>query len=217
MGQDLPGTALRRRPDAPEVRPYHDNMKLLLKFAAPYIAVAVFWCIFRNAWVTILAYHLQVLFWSRKELPKVLQGWNACNFLLFSLPCVLGGPLIYFLMPHIAATPLAEWLAEFKLTGISLLVMIPYFGLVHPILEQAHWGAMRRRGWYAHPAFAGYHALVLYQLLNPAWLAACLLILCGASFVWDRQTKACKGLLVPSLGHIIADFGIVVAAWLLTT
>lgn len=190
-------------------------MKYLLKLAAPYLAVGIFWCFFHNAWLTILAYHIQILLWSRKEIPGVFRGWSLNRFILMGLPCVLGGPLVYFLMPYISAAPVADWLAEFHLTGIGLLVMVPYFGLVHPMLEQAHWGELRDHGWHVHEAFAGYHAIVLYKLLTPPGLALCLIILTAASFTWKKLQDHGGGLLIPFLGHIFADLGIVVAACLL--
>ena len=111
---------------------------LLLKLAAPYIAASLCWCIFKSAWLTILLYHLQILLWSRKQLPQLLRGWRTGSFFVFGLPCVLGGPLVYFLIPYMTNLPLHDWLARYHLTGTSLLIMIPYFGLVHPLLEQAH-------------------------------------------------------------------------------
>ncbi len=192
-------------------------MAFILKLAAPYIAVGICWCVFQNAWLTILVYHLQVLFWSRKQLGQLLRGWSLKSFLFLSLPCVIGGPLVYFLMPHITAMPLAEWLARYQLTGVGLIMMVPYFGLVHPVLEQAHWGELRKQGWYVHEVFAGYHALVLYQLLTLPWLAFCLVVLAGASFAWKKQTDTAGGLLAACLGHTLADLGIVVAALLLVS
>ena len=63
--------------------------------------------------------------------------------------------------------------------------------------------------------FAGYHAIVLHQLLTPPWLAMCLVILVGASFIWEKVERRTEGLFVPVLGHILADLGIVFVAWML--
>ena len=184
--------------------------------AAPYLAVIAFWCVCRNAWVTILAYHVQILFWSRGRFKDVVRGWNRGLFVATALPCALGGVLAYFLLPFMTAGgSLGEWLDAFGLHGTALLLMVPYFGLVHPVLEQVHWGGLRGRGWKAHAAFAGYHVLVLHSLLHPAWLVLCVAILYGASLAWGRvQAKAGGGLLVPLCGHVLADIGIVVAAFL---
>lgn len=190
-------------------------MKRTLEMAAPYLAVVVFWCVLENAWLTILAYHAQILFWSGRRLPRLARGWDVGAFLSMALPCALVGPLACLLLPQMTlAGGVGRWLAEHQLTGTALLVMIPYFGLVHPLLEQAHWSGLRAATWQAHPAFAGYHALVLVTLMKPAWLALCLVILAGASVLWSRvQSEARGGVVVPACGHVLADLGLVVAAW----
>lgn len=127
-------------------------MKLILKLLVPWLAVGICWCVLKNGWLAILTYHAQVLFWNRESLA---QGWNAIcervpsvpgghtppfnrRWLFAALPTLLTGPLVCFLLPYITSTDLDVWLAEYKLTGVSLLLMIPYFGIVHPMLEQLH-------------------------------------------------------------------------------
>lgn len=193
-------------------------MTRTLKMLAPYLAVLLFWCVFKSAWGTIIAYHVQILLWSRDRLPNLLKGWDKSLFLCTALPCALAGPIAYVLLPFMTGqTQLAEWLAGYGLSGMSLMLMIPYFGLVHPLLEQAHWSGCHSGGWLSHLAFAGYHSLVLYSLLTPPWLALCLVVLFSASALWAFvQTRTRPGLLVTSCGHVLADLGIVLAAWLKT-
>ncbi len=62
-----------------------------------------------------------------------------------------------------------------------MVAMVAYFGLVHPLLEQAHWTPLREATPIAHVAFAGYHMLVLASLLTVPWLAVCFVILTAAS------------------------------------
>jgi hypothetical protein len=175
--------------------------------------VLVFWCGCRHAWLTILVYHLQVLFWSGGNLAAARRGWNARAFAVGALPALAAGPLLYALLPVMAPPDqLRAWLAAFGLTRTAWVVMIPYFGLVHPFLEQVHWSPLRRDGWSAHLAFAGYHALVLYSLLPVPWLLLCLAVLVAVSALWARLESA-SGLLVPLCGHVFADLGIVLAAW----
>jgi hypothetical protein len=98
---------------------------------------------------------------------------------------------------------------------VAMVAMIPYFGIAHPILEQAHWSRLRERGALAHAAFAGYHTIVLYALLDLAWLVASIAVIAVASVVWHRTAKRCGGTLVPACSHILADVGIILAAWAL--
>jgi hypothetical protein len=189
-------------------------MRRLLPYIAPYIAVLVFWMVLENAWLTVLAYHAQILVWSRHRLGRVARGWDARWFLYTAVPCALAGPLLYAFLPTFTGhADLAAWLGRYGLGRGSLAAMIPYFGVVHPILEQAHWGALRARNAGTHAAFAGYHALVLYTVLAPAWLVLCIAVLAAASLAWAKLQERTSGLLVPVLGHALADLGVVLAVW----
>ena len=193
------------------------DVKTILRMLAPYFAVIPLWCVYRNAWLCILVYHAQALLWSRADLNRVRRGWNRNLFLIGVLPCALAGPLAFFLLPiMMREVSLGTWLSEAGLGGVSLLVMVPYFGLVHPLIEQAHWNRLRSETHWAHVAFAAYHVLVLWSLLQPAWLALCFAVLLGASIGWTYvQRKPGGGLLAPYCMHAAADLGIVAAAWLL--
>ena len=92
--------------------------------------------------------------------------------------------------------------------------MIPYYGIIHPILEQIHWAPLREKTPLAHLAFAGYHVLVVYSLLTPPWLVLCFGVLAAASFVWQRMTTRTTSLAGPIVSHVLADLGVVVVAWL---
>lgn len=186
---------------------------LLLRLFAPYLAVGVFWCGFSSAWLAILAYHAQILIWSHRSLRDIRKPSRKV-FLLLALPTVLAGPLLYLLLPCMTRTDLSVWLAKHHLSGVSFMAMIPYFGLVHPYLEQVHWGPLRERTILAHPLFAGYHLLVLYSLLTVPWLALCFVVLTMASYLWQTAAKRSGSLAVPVVSHILADLGVVVSAWL---
>ena len=94
--------------------------------------------------------------------------------------------------------------------------MIPYFGLIHPFLEQLHWTGLRDRTPLAHPVFAGYHMLVLYSLLTIPWLIMLFVILTAASLIWQQMGKKSNSLLPATMSHILADLGVVVVAWVKT-
>lgn len=190
-------------------------MNLILKLLSPYLAVGIFWCIFKNGWLAILAYHAQIILWNRGSL-KGLRWPSERRWLVAVLPTILAGPLVYFLLPYITRMELSAWLTEYKLTGLSLILMIPSFGIIHPILEQAHWAPLRKRTWLAHPLFAGYHMLVLVSLLPAVWLAACFVILTSTSVLWKWIAERSNNMAVPVLSHILADLGMILAAWLRT-
>lgn len=189
------------------------RLSLALRLLAPYLAVGVFWCGMSNAWLAILAYHAQILFWARsygadlwRPVPK--------RILPLVLPTALAGPVLYWLLPHITQTDLSAWLSNHGLSHMCMLAMIPYFGLVHPVLEQMHWAPLREQTPWAHLVFAGYHMLVLSSLLALPWLVVCFVILAAASVMWRELTRRC-GLATPVLTHVLADLGVVMAAWLM--
>lgn len=184
---------------------------MILRLAAPYLAVGIGWCLFENAWLAILAYHAQILWWARGTRPRLARP-HVSRSLLFMLPCALAGPALYVLLPHIARVDPAGWLERYHLTGAALLAMAFYFGLVHPLLEQIHWAPLRERTWLAHPAFAGYHLLVLASLLPLVWLAVCFGVLWFASWWWLRMTRAAGSLLPAVLSQAAADLGVVLVA-----
>ena len=188
---------------------------LTLNLLAPYLAVSIFWCLLHNGWLAILAYHCQILFWQRRS-PSKIGCKTLSRHCLLVLPFSLTGLVAYLLLPRIPGVDLHLWLDTHHLSRASLLLMIPYFGLLHPPLEQLHWSPLRDRTPLAHLLFAGYHVIVLYSLLPMVWLLAVFVGLACASCVWQAMEKRSGGLLTPMLAHVLADFAIMVAALLLS-
>ncbi|HEU4366585.1 MAG TPA: hypothetical protein VFT13_14110 [Candidatus Krumholzibacteria bacterium] len=186
---------------------------MMLPLAAPYLAVGVFWFLFHDAWLAILAYHAQILWWARGTRPALVKPGRTPAALLI-LPFVLAGPALAVLLPHIARIDLATWLERYHLTGPGLIVLTFYFGLVHPVLEQIHWAPLRERTPFAHAAFAGYHLLVLGSLLSVPWLAVCFVVLWLASWLWQRMTRASRSLWPAVAAQAVADLGVILVATL---
>jgi len=134
----------------------------------------------------------------------------------------LAGVACYFLLPYIVRDVggLELWLANNQLTGIALLLLIPYFGIIHPPIEQAHWRILTTLkspyNYASHLIFAAYHGLVLYPILQPIWIIACLIILSTISFLWTNIRNKKNGQYLAIFSHVLADIGIVTAAYLLT-
>jgi len=192
------------------------ELKTDTQIACTHPCCGVFWCGLSNAWLAILAYHAQIIFWSRPS----LSNWHRPRYshtMLLALPCVLAGPMLYFLLPYITHQPLSIWLQNHHLSRISLLILIPYFGLLHPVLEQLHWTQLRQHTPISHAMFAGYHMVVLYTLLKAPWLILCFGVLLMASWTWQQMARKNHSLAGPMLSHILADLGIIVAAWLYYT
>lgn len=211
-GDRLSREASREVHPASDPHPSSGQIQLIARLLAPYLSVIVFWCLLHNAWLALLGYHAQALAWLFVSRPALNGGSLRTRWSLLAAPAALAGPVLYFLLPYITRTDLTGWLAGYGLHGITLVAMVPYFGLVHPLVEQAHWTPLRERTPISHVAFAGYHLLVLWTLLGVPWLAAVFAVLLTASVLWSRATKSAGGVLAAYASHALADLGIVVAA-----
>jgi len=190
-------------------------MNTCLRFLVPYVAILVFWYGYANAWLTVAAYHLLIVLFARGHiaLPTPPENWR---YLAWAVPAVLAGPLLYMILPHLAGDHLAEWLAARRMSPTSIMFLLPYFVIVHPWLEQTHWSPLRERTPLAHPIFAGYHVLVLPSLTTWPWLVFVFCMLMLVSYLWGVLTRQSKSLSPAYLSHALADFGIVIAAWMRT-
>ena len=190
-------------------------MYLALRFAAPYLAVAVFWFYIPNAWLATLSYHILIVLLARGRIsPPSLPPKPI--YLFYALPTVAVGPLLWVLLPHLASGGLDAWLARRHFSTSSLLLFLPYFGLIHPWLEQVHWKPLREHTPLAHPLFAGYHILVLASLTTWPWLVFAFCSLSLVSYFWGKLTSHAKSLTPAYVSHAIADIGLVIAAYLRT-
>lgn len=190
-------------------------MRTVLKFLAPYFAVGVCWFWLSNGWLAALAYHLQILLWAGLRIPLPRRPAQL-RHLLWTLPAAAAGPLLYVLLPELSDGQLPQWFAEHQLSPVAMLLMIPYFGIVHPWLEQVHWKPLRERGVIAHPIFAGYHVWVLVSLTEWPWLVVVFVVLAVVSYLWGKLTTHSQSLTPAYVSHVLADVGIVAAAWLRT-
>ena len=191
-----------------------NRSRLLLRALAPWMAVLVCWCVFRSGWLAILAYHAQVLAWHFAGRPQV-ERRSPGRRLLLALPCLLGGPLAFVLFPYLCRVPLLEWLSAYGVSGTGFLLMIPYFGLLHPSIEQLHWRDIWAReglGWYGWVLFSGYHALVLHSLFSWPWLIVCFVLLIAVAGFWSWLHRLPGGFWIAVASHVLADLGIIVAA-----
>ena len=192
----------------------------------PYIAVLIGMYLLHSAWAALLLYHVGIIAFLLIFRPFNIwkKAWAGLKTpLLFPSIgiCAMVAPVIYFMWPWFAASPsiLPEWLAGLGLTGLSWILLIPYFSIVHPMLEEIHW-----RGIAPDPfkwlswqdlLFAGYHVLVLFQLLHWPWLFLVFGVLVGSSIFWRWAASTFGGYGLTILTHATADAGVVVGAWLL--
>ena len=189
---------------------------------SPYIAVLLGLYFLKNAWFSLLLYHFQIIIYTIFRKPDIRKllfwGFSIKQFLIFVLPLLLCGLLLYILFPYILSNNilLKEWLYAYGLNNKNFLILIPYFSLIHPLLEEIHWGKFReskKYAWIMWIFFAGYHILVLANLLTPSWLIISFLVLVAAAYAWAVLYKKLNGGVIPFLSHILADIGIITATY----
>ncbi|MBD3162391.1 MAG: hypothetical protein GF346_08610 [Candidatus Eisenbacteria bacterium] len=193
--------------------------------AAPFAAVGLGLYVLRDAWAAILLYHVQIAFWgfAVPRRPADLRAGCAPRWLLAAgIASGLTALLLLLLLDTVLRNDvrLDAWLVRYGLDGASLSWFVPYYGVVHPVLEELHWDPLRRDRKFrpvAHVAFAGYHGLVLVLLLDSVWVLVSLAVLAGASITWARLRERLGGLCVPLVSHGIADAALMgVVAWIAT-
>jgi hypothetical protein len=197
-------------PDRFEVK-----MTLILKILAPYFAVGVFWALFQNAWLAIISYHAQIVIWNHKNIKADRFVINKLSVGLVILSA-LTGVFLYFMFTYITDKDISGWFLKYKISNFSIYFLIPYFGIVHPFLEQKHWKEIRETTVFAHIAFAGYHAVVLVTLLKIEWVFVSLGVLLSISLLWKIVYDNNNSDSANILSHILADSGIILAAFLKT-
>jgi len=193
---------------------YTNEVIWFLKVLAPIIAILIGWCWLENAWIAILGYHGQICLWmivgkDEYRIGRVDKSW------VLILPLACSGVIAYFLLPLLIRVDLTDWLGDYGLGNRSFYLMVIYFGLVHPFLEQRHWRPLCNEKVFGHVIFAGYHVLVLMSLLTVPMVILAFFVLLGASLFWSWLYLREGSGLAATITHIFADFGMILAVLLL--
>ena len=175
------------------------------------------WC-FQAAWLAVLIYHLLVLLVTGKPARPSLDwqsispiGWGAVAV------AAAAGPAILILWPWMASTgmELNDRLEFFQMDGWVLWFFIPYFSLVHPVLEERLWRSLDPDPWQLFSlkdlAFAGYHGLVVCWFVQPIWVVLSVGSLTVASMFWRWVTWKSGSRTTALVSHAAADAAIIIA------
>jgi membrane protease YdiL (CAAX protease family) len=198
-----------------------------MKWIAPtlvYLAVGTGIFYIHNAWLALLGFHIAIvasLLIARPNIPVSILGKNINRQWIFVsvLLCGSSGVTLYFLWNYLGFR--ADFSAQVESLGLNSLTWLPfilYFALVNPFIEEFFW-----RGYLGNPTkglyrsdflYAGYHALILIGKLPVGWIAYGLVALVTAGWFWRQIMREGQGLLAPVLGHMAADFTILLAVCL---
>lgn len=197
-------------------------MNNLLAALLPYAAVlgGMYGC--HSAWLAIGLYHVGIVAFLIKHKPaglgeRISTGYRTPMLLPGLVICALAAPVVYVMWPLFSAADgiLPDWLARYRLSGSAWLLFIPYFSIVHPVLEEILWRKIDPKPFrilcWQDLLFAGYHVLVLFKLIKTPWLVLVFAVLAGSSIFWRWAVHRTGGYGMNILTHAVADAGVMIA------
>lgn len=195
-----------------------------MKWTAPilvYLAVGTGLLLFESAWGALLTFHLAILLslWLAKpNIPvKILFTGHSLRWTLVSiLLCGSSGLSLYLLWDRFGIVQdIAARVKNLGLTPSNWIAFIAYFTLVNPLLEEYFWraylGSLTRDLYISDLLYAGFHVLILLGKVPPLTILYSMAVLVLAGWFWRQVARADAGLRAPVLGHMAADFTILVA------
>ncbi len=192
----------------------------------PYLAIWAGLFFFKSAWFALLGFHIAILLallLLRPSIPiNILFKSKSPKWILFSvLFCSTSGIGLYFLWNIFGvAQDLPSQLKSLGLYSTSWFPFIAYFSLVNPFVEEYFWrgvlGSATRNLHVGDAVFAGYHALILWNRVNPLSTVFAVIILVSAGWLWRQLFRKDHGLLAAVLGHMVADFFILLTIYAMT-
>jgi Type II CAAX prenyl endopeptidase Rce1-like len=189
----------------------------------PYFAVWAGLFLFKSAWLAIIGFHASILLGLSGVLPKIpvnilFKGKSFQWVLINVLLCSASGIGLYFLWGRLDIAPdLSAQLVSLGLTSSSWFAFITYFTLVNPCMEEYFWrgvlGSNSKKLYIGDLVYAGYHAIILWGRVNPFSILLVLVVLTSAGWFWRQLAREEDGLFAAVLGHMLADFSILMAVY----
>ena len=198
-----------------------------MKWIAPalaYLAVGIGIFLFHSAWGALVGFHLAIIVSLLIARPKLSTTvlFKSTNFkwiLVSVLLCGSSGIALYFLWDKFGfANDLAAQVQALGLNSSNWFAFIAYFALINPFVEEYFW-----RGYFGNPTkslyiydfiYSGFHALILIGKVHVYSIIFGLSVLVFAGWLWRQIAREDHGLLAPVLGHMAADFTILMAVYL---
>ncbi|MBI3160975.1 MAG: CPBP family intramembrane metalloprotease [Chloroflexi bacterium] len=189
----------------------------------PYLAVWMGLFLLNSAWGALIGFHIAILlviaFIRPKPFITILFKSKSSTWIFASvLFCSPSGLGLYFLWNSFGiANDLPAQLHSMELNSSSWPYFIAYFALVNPLIEEYFWrgvlGNTTKKLRIGDVIYAGYHALVLYGRVHPLSILFAMAVLTFAGWLWRQMAREDDGLLAPSLGHMAADFTILLTVY----
>jgi len=198
-----------------------------MKWIAPvlaYLAIGIGLFAFHSAWGALLGFHFAILIslWiTRPNIPFsiLFKSTNPKWIWLSLLLCGSSGITLYYSWNLFRFVPdFSAQVAAWGLNKHSWIPFITYFSLVNPFVEEYFW-----RGYLGSEAkslhitdfiYAGYHAMIIINKVHLLAVVYCMGVLVAAGWLWRQIKHKDQGLLAAVIGHMAADFIILLAVFL---
>lgn len=202
-----------------------------MKWIAPalaYLAVFLGLFVFHSAWAALLGFHAAILgsLWiARPGIPlsRLLNYSNKKWIALSLLVCGSSGVALWLLWDVFGiANDLPSQVEALGLNARTWAPFIAYFALVNPFVEEYFWrgylSSATKRLHRSDVLYAGFHALILIHKVPIVSIFVALAALAWAGWFWRQVAREEDGgLLAPVLGHMAADFTILLAIYNMAT
>jgi len=201
--------------------------KKWIVFVLPYLAIWAGLFLFKNAWLTLLGFHVSVLIALTILRPRVplnilFKSSHPKWIIISVLFCSTSGIGLYFLWHSFGIThDLPAQLISLGLNPSSWAAFIAYFSLVNPFVEEYFWrgvlGNTTKKIFVIDAVYAGYHAIILWGRVPLSSVLFAVMILTSAGWLWRQFSREDGGLLAAVLGHMAADFSILMTVYWMCT
>ncbi len=185
-----------------------------LWLAAPFVAMAVGVLLLKSGWAALLIYHTVIIAAlvvnrERVSLSCLVKGFSIWPFLLM-VAIAVGG---YFWLTDYSISKGFVGGRVSNLTGTCGPLFVGYMLLINPPLEELFWRDLfaSKSRWLSlgDVLFGCFHFPILLLFLSPLNLPLGILMITMGGWGWRQMRNRSGGLLLPWMGHFLADLVLV--------
>ena len=198
-----------------------------MKWIAPilaYLAVGIGLFVFHSSWAALLGFHLTIIgsLWIAKPNTPISILFKSTNLkwiVINLLLCGSSGITLYFAWNIFKFAPdFSAQVAAWGLNKHNWIPFIAYFILVNPLVEEYFWrgylGSEVKSLHITDFIYAGYHTMIIINKIHLLSVVYCMGALVAAGWLWRQIKREDQGLLAAVIGHMAADFTILLAVFL---
>lgn len=177
---------------------------------APFLAMGTGILFFQSGWIALLLYHLLIviaLVVNRERIffRKLFEGFSLFALLIM---VVIATGLYFAITEYAIANEFTGSKVE-RLVGSCGILFCVYLLVVNPVLEELFWRELfASKSKWPTPGdflFGCFHSLILFLFLPLPGVILVVFTISLVGYGWRRLRWRHSGLLLPWLGHLLAD------------